>query len=371
LAGGRVLVTMNKSVINSPEHLHAQITQDEVLPVRYNTKHKPKGLYLMEEQTLDTVYGPEEQADLTRLIEIEGPAWGQSAIANNLSLLRDAEIIMASWGVPVMDEEFLEAAPNLRAVFYGAGSIRVFTTPAFWERKIVVSSAYSVNALPVSEYALGVILLSLKRFWSFAYTVKQGVDPWENHLRKVPGNYGSTVGFVSLGMIARRVIRLLKPFDIKCIVYCPFLTESDAAELGVERCSLSEIFRRSDAISLHTPLLPETTGLITGELIASMKEGATLINTARGAIIRESEMTATLRKRKDLTAVLDVCHPEPPVPHSALLQLPNVVLTPHIAGSLGNECRRLGRCMVDELRRYLAGDPLQWQVSEELAAKLA
>jgi phosphoglycerate dehydrogenase-like enzyme len=325
----------------------------------------------MDEQTLETVYGPEEQAELAKLIDIEPPAWGQSAIGRNLSLLRDAEIIVASWGVPVMDEAFLEAAPNLRAVFFGAGSIRSFTTPAFWERKIIVSSAYSVNALPVSEYTLGVILLSLKKFWSFAHNVRQGVDPWGNHLRKVPGNYGSTVGFVSFGMIARRLIQLLKPFDLKCIVYCPFLTESEAANLGVDRCTLSEVFRRSDAVSLHTPWLPETEGLITGELIASMKEGATLINTARGAIIRESEMTAVLCKRKDLTAILDVCYPEPPLPYSALLQLPNVVLTPHIAGSLGNECRRLGRSMIDELRRYLAGEPLQWQISEELASKLA
>jgi len=362
---------MNKSVVNSRELLRQQIPQDKAVSLEFHANRKPKGLYLMDEQNLDAVYGPEEQADLARLIDIEAPAWGQSAVSNNPSILRDVEIIMASWGVSVMDEAFLAAAPNLRAVFFGAGSIRIFTTPEFWDRKIIVSSAYSANAIPVSEYALAVILLSLKKFWSFALSAKQGTDPWGNHLRKVPGNYGSTVGFVSMGMIARKLIQLLKPFDIKCIVYCPFLTESEAAELGVERCSLSEVFRRSDAVSLHTPLLPETAGIITGELIASMKEGATLINTARGAIIRESEMTAILCKRKDLTAILDVCYPEPPAPHSALLQLPNVVLTPHIAGSLGNECQRLGRCMVDELSRYLAGEPLQWRVSEELAAKLA
>jgi phosphoglycerate dehydrogenase-like enzyme len=336
-----------------------------------NRFRKPKGLYLMDEQSLDAIYGPQDQADLARLIDIEGPEWGESALSSNPSILRDVEIIMASWGVSVMDEAFLAAAPNLRAVFFAAGSLRIFTTPAFWERKIIVSSAYSANAIPVSEYALAVILLSLKKFWSFSQSAKQGTDPWGTPLRKVPGNYGSTVGFVSMGMIARKLIQLLKSFDLKCIVYCPFLTDSEAADLGVERCSLSEVFRRSDAVSLHTPWLPETTGLITGELIASMKEGATLVNTARGAIIRESEMTDVLRKRKDLTAILDVCCPEPPVPHSALLELPTVILTPHIAGSLGNECGRLGRCMVDELRRYLAGEPLQWQISEELAAKMA
>jgi phosphoglycerate dehydrogenase-like enzyme len=362
---------MHTTVVNSRELLRQQIPQDEAISIDSHITRKPKGLYLMDEPSFGAVYGRQEQADLSRLIDIEAPACGKSAVSNNPSILRHAEIIMASWGVPVMDEAFLAAAPNLRAVFFAAGSIRIFTTPAFWERKIIVSSAYSANAIPVAEYALAVILLSLKKFWSFSQSTKQGTDPWGNHLRNVPGNYGSTVGFVSLGMIARKLIQLLKPFDINCIVYCPFLTESEAADLGVERCSLSEVFRRSDAVSLHTPLLPETAGIITGELIASMKEGATLINTARGAIIRESEMTTVLGKRKDLTAVLDVCHPEPPAPHSTLLQLPNVVLTPHIAGSLGNECQRLGRYMVDELSRYLAGKPLQWQVNEELAVKLA
>jgi len=362
---------MNISAPNSRVSLGQETSNDEAISICSPINRKPKGLYLIDEQTLDAVYGPEEQADLARLIDIEARPWGKSAVRNNPSILRDVEIIMASWGVSVMDEDFLAAAPNLRAVFFAAGSLRIFATPAFWNRKIIVSSAYAANAVPVAEYALAVILLSLKKFWSFSHSAKKGTDPWGNHLRKVPGNYRSTVGFVSVGMIARKLIQLLKSFDIKCIVYCPFLTESEASDLGVERCTLSEIFRRSDVVSLHTPLLPETTGIITGGLITSMKEGATLINTARGAIIRESEMTAVLHERKDLTAILDVCDPEPPPPDSTLLQLPNVVLTPHIAGSLGNECQRLGRYMVDELSRYLAGEPLHWQVSEELAAKLA
>ena len=102
-----------------------------------------------------------------------------------------------------------------------------------------------------------------------------------------------------------------------------------------------------------------------------MKPNATFINTARGAVVREAEMIETLRHRPDLQAVLDVCDPEPPAPDSPLLTLPNVVLTPHIAGSMGTECRRLGRCMVDEVRRYLAGEPLHWQITEADAARLA
>jgi phosphoglycerate dehydrogenase-like enzyme len=326
---------------------------------------KPKGLYLMDEATLDAVYGPEERLDLAQLIDIE------EGHLNDLSRLAETEILISSWGSPVMDEAFLEKAPRLKAVFYGAGSVRPIAPPTFWKRDITISSAYAANAFPVAEYTLGAILLSLKKFWNFAAAVKAENDPWGNHTRHVSGAYQSTIGLVSVGMIARRVIELLKSFDLRCIVYCPFLTEESAAELGVERASLRDVFRRSDVVSIHTPMLPETAGLITGELISSMKEGATLINTARGGVVQETEMIEVLRRRSDLSAILDVCNPEPPVPNSPLVRLPNVILTPHISGSLGPECRRLGRCMVEELSRYLAGKPLRWRITEELAAKLA
>jgi phosphoglycerate dehydrogenase-like enzyme len=135
--------------------------------------------------------------------------------------------------------------------------------------------------------------------------------------------------------------------------------------------SLEELFRESDVVSLHAPHTDETDGMITGEHIASMKRGATFINTARGGIVREEEMLEVLRKRPDLTAVLDVTEPEPAAADSPVFALPNVVLTPHIAGSLGLECRRMGRYMVDELRRYLNGEPLRWQVTRELVEKIA
>src|SRR5439155_15284758 len=112
------------------------------------------------------------------------------------------------------------------------------------------------------------------------------------------------------------------------------------------------------------PVVPETVGMITGALVDSMWPGATLINTARGVIVREAEMVEVLSRRPDLQAVLDVSDPvEPPAADSPLYALENVVLTPHIAGSAGPECRRMGRYMVEELRRYLAGEPLKWQVA--------
>jgi phosphoglycerate dehydrogenase-like enzyme len=332
---------------------------------------KPKGVYLMEEKTLQTVYGAEERDVIASLLDVEPIPYDGAALRGNPEWLKDVEIVMASWGSPILDAAFMEAAPKLRAFFYAAGSVKHFTTPAFWSRKVTISSAYATNAMPVAEYTLGVILLSMKRFWSFTQSVRAEIDPWDDHNRVVPGLYKSTVGLISCGMIARRLIQLLKPFDVRCLVYDPFVTESEMNELGVELCSLQEIFDLSDVVSIHTPLLPETRGMIRGQMVEAMKPGATLVNTARGAVIRQDELADVMARRGDLTAVLDVLDAEPPPAGLALLQLPNVWVTPHIAGSLGPECRRLGRAMVEELGRYLAGEPLQWQITEDFASKLA
>jgi phosphoglycerate dehydrogenase-like enzyme len=124
-------------------------------------------------------------------------------------------------------------------------------------------------------------------------------------------------------------------------------------------------------VSLHTPLLPETRGLIGREHFAAMKPGATFINTSRGEIVREADLIETFSRRTDLTAVLDVTSPEPPVEGSPLYTLPNVVLTPHIAGSTGRECRRMGETMIAEFDRWTAGSPLQCQVTQAQAALMA
>jgi len=187
-----------------------------------------------------------------------------------------------------------------------------------------------------------------------------------NH-HSAAGCYHTTVGLISAGAIARQLMELLTTFDMRVIVYDPFLTEGEAKHLGVERVPLDQVFRDADVISLHTPHLVETEGLITGELLDTMKQGATFINTARGAVVREQELIQTARKRPDLHFVRDVTHPEPPAADSPLYTLPNIVLTPHIAGSVGAECRRMGRYMVEELSRFIANEPLRWAVTPALA----
>jgi phosphoglycerate dehydrogenase-like enzyme len=328
-----------------------------------------RAIYLLNAEAFEQIYGAEERQQIASLVEIVAPPQTAASIQADPSPLAQVEAIFSGWGLPVMDEAFLAAAPDLRVVFYGAGSIKRMVTPAFWRRGIQITSAYAANAVPVAEYVLAAIFFSLKRGWHAMRMVRElrGYPTKGN----IPGAYGSIVGLVSLGMVGRRVVELLKGFDLHVLAYDPFVSQADAAALGVELCSLDEIFRRAHVVSLHTPWLTETEGMITGAHLNSMKEGATFINTARGAVVRENEMIQVLQNRPDLTAVLDVTYPEPPAPESLLYVLPNVVLTPHIAGAIGAECRRMGQAMIAELRRYLAGEPLLWGIDEGKAARLA
>lgn len=332
-------------------------------------KNKPKGIYLLNEAAFNKIYGPEERADINAVVDISETVVTPESLKENPSVLEDVEIIFSGWGAPLMDAEFLALAPKLEAVFYGAGTIRHMVTEAFWERGIVVTSSYAANAVPVAEFCVSQILFSLKLGWRHVLNLK-ATGEWRQ-CANVPGAYGSRVGLISLGMIGRKTLELLKPYDLKISVFSTSLNAEDARRMGVSLYSLDEIFAECDVVSLHTPNIPATRGMIQGSHFKRMKTDATFINTARGAVVNEPEMIEVLKERADITALLDVTNPEPPEKNSPLYTLPNVVLTPHIAGSLSGECRRMGRYAVEECRRYLSGAPLQWQITREIAARLA
>lgn len=325
----------------------------------------------MDPAAVDNVYGPEERAALAELVDIDtNLVIDEKKWRDHRDLVGEVDFILSGWKSPIYDADFLAAAPRLRGVFYAAGSIRYCVTDAFWARNIPITSAYAANAVPVAEYTVSVALLSLKQFWSRSVLARRGLG-WGDHTRPIPGAFRAVIGLVSYGMIARKVVELLSAFDVTVIVYCPYLDEASAALGGVERVSMEELFRRSDVVSIHTPVLPETRGFIDGRLVRSMKPSATLINTSRGVILNQVSVIEALRDRPDITAILDVTDPEPPTAEDPLFRLPNVVVTPHIAGSHGSECQRLGSYMVDELRRFLSGEPLRWRITREMAMRMA
>jgi phosphoglycerate dehydrogenase-like enzyme len=216
--------------------------------------------------------------------------------------------------------------------------------------------------------AFSLILLSLKRYFQHAAQYTQPVG--FKHL-PVAGGYRSTLGIIGMGMIGRRLSQMLRTIDVEIIVYDPYVQIEQARQCGAVLVSLEEVFKRSDVISLHAANLPETQRMIKGKHFQEMKPGATFINTARGALVDETEMAAVLRERLDIWALLDVTYPEPPVFDSPLYVLPNVVLTPHIAGSMDNECRRMAEYMIDEYQRFRSGQPLLYRVTKDMLDYMA
>ena len=329
-----------------------------------------RALFVLSERGYERIYGPQERADIAAQVDIIADMQTPQSIAAAPQLLAEVEIILSGWGGPRLDAAFMAAAPGLRAVFYGAGSLRRVVTGAFWESGAQITSAAGVNAVITGDFAYAQVLMALKGAWRHALRLRQ-----ERRWSRGPAAAGlsaSVVGLVSLGRVAQRVAASLQRHDLRVIAWDPYVDPALAESLGVTLVrSLEELFREADVVSLHTPLLPETRGLIGAVHLRTMKAGAVFINTARGALVREGELLQVLRERPDLFALLDVTWPEPPAPDSPLYALPNLVLTPHIAGAQGAECYRLGRCMVDELRRFLRGEPLLHGLTRDSYARMA
>lgn len=318
-----------------------------------------KAVLLGPDPLLSAAYPPELRSRLAQLVALAPSTIPPEAWREHRTALGSADLIFSTWGMPPLDEEFLGAAPALEAVFYAAGTVKGFATPAAADRGIVISSAAEANGIPVAEYCLATILLSLKNFWACTRQSPAGKFRKEGEPR---GAFGAVVGLVSLGAVGRRLADLLAHHDVRVLVHDPYLRPEDAARHNATLVGLDEIFRASDVVSLHTPWIPETEGMIRAEHLRAMKPGATFINTSRGAVVDEPGFCEALRERPDVTAILDVTHPEPPAADSPLRTLPNVILTPHIAGSMGSEVARLGWWMLDEAERLLDGRPLRHRV---------
>jgi phosphoglycerate dehydrogenase-like enzyme len=287
------------------------------------------------------------------------------------AVLADAEVLFTSWGCPPLTEEVLVAAPGLRAVVHAAGSVKPHVTDACWARGIRVSSAATANAIPVAEYTVAAILFANKRVFQIAahYRRHRQQADWEARFPGM-GNLGKTVGIVGASRVGRRVIELLRPFDLRVVLTDPYLNAPESRGLDAALVSLDELLSTADVVSVHAPALPETHHLIDAPRLALMRDGATLINTARASLIDQKALTAELASGR-LYAVLDVTEPETLPADSVLYDLPNVVLTPHIAGSLGGELARMANSALDELNRYARGLPFAHPITREDLARSA
>lgn len=282
--------------------------------------------------------------------------------------LPEVDVLLTGWGCPRIGPEVLDAAPKLQAILHAAGSVKAIVDPAAFDRGIQVSSAATANALPVAEFTVAAIVLAGKR--AFRLAAQYRIERRKADPHGMPGSYGTTVGLLGASRIARMVAERLRAFDLHVLISDPYLTGAEATELGAELVDNDTLFRRSDVLSVHAPLIPETVGLVDARLLGLLRDGSVLINTARGKIVNaEALISECVSGRID--AVLDVTDPEPLPPDSPLLDLPNVFVTPHVAGAVGNEIARLGELAVGELERLGTGRPLQHAISRTELGRLA
>lgn len=288
-------------------------------------------------------------------------------VLKDSSLSRNTERIFSTWYMPVFtDEEVRVLFPKLKEVFYGAGTVNYFAEP-FLKNGVRVFSAAKANGTPVAEFVVAQIILANKGYFQAQRNYKSLLWKW-NFLRSRrfaeshAGNYDAKVGLIGFGAVGSQVAMLLKPYHVSVYAYDPYVKDEVFSEAGIERMELDEIFKKCDVITNHLPDIPSTRGMLNARFFSQMKDNVTFINTGRGAQIVERDLSRAIRKRKNACAVLDVTRHEPVFPWSPLLWNKNVFISPHIAGSLSQEKRRLVEQMVAAAKMIDEGMTCEYEV---------
>jgi phosphoglycerate dehydrogenase-like enzyme len=327
---------------------------------------RPKVCLLMTLGLEDTLFNEQARDELNAICDVL--SWQPSQSIPD----SDVDIVLASWGSPKFDRAFLEAMPSLKMVAYAAGTIKKIVDNDFWEQDIKITTAAAANAVAVAEYTVATMVYLAK---NVRHAAKMYTDDNKDNflkLRDEPlGFNGLNVGLVGASYVGREVIRLLGSYNVQVAVYDPYLTIEEAEKLGVAKMELNELVAWADVVSVHAPKLPETQNLIGGEQFQLMKEGSFFINTARGTIV-DYDALAEITPQKKIEVVIDVTDPNEPLPaDSPLRKLDNVLITPHIAGSRGNEQQLMGTLAVEEIKRFVAGQPLVYEINKDDLPRIA
>ena len=315
-----------------------------------------KALLAMPGGLQHRMFSPAQLARLGELVEVDVSRTVPDLAAARDDELAQVEVLLTGWGSPAVDADALSRMPRLRAVVHTAGTVRFVATDALWEREdVLITSATEANAVPAAEYALAQILLAGKR------TLAQQARYRRDHTVTPPtapgpgiGNYGGVVGLIGASRIGTLVAEHLRRFDLEVLITDPFASADEIAALGAGKVEPEELYARADVVSLHAPDVPSTRGMVTRELLALMRDGTTFLNTARPALVDIDALRDEVLSGR-LSAVLDV-HDDL-ADDDPLWEAENALLTPHLAGSQGNELHRMGEAALEEVRRLAAGEP--------------
>ena len=284
--------------------------------------------------------------------------------------LMHADFALGSWGSPQLNEYVLEGNSRFKMLAYAGGSVADATTPEVWEKGIRVCSGNELFAESVAEATVAYIILALRGIYDDIYSVRDG--GWQvPSVKETRGLFDREIGLIGCGAIAKQVMLLLKPFRCSFKIAADYTLDKELLEsMNARQVSIEEVFSSCEIVSLHLSLTPQSRATIGGELFGMLPENAVFVNTARGAIIREKEMTEVLKKRSDIKAVLDVFEVEPLPLSSELRTLPNVFCVPHRGGPTIDRRKYVGRAMVDEMLRFEKGEVLKHEITADAASRM-
>jgi phosphoglycerate dehydrogenase-like enzyme len=325
----------------------------------------------MQPWALPGLFPADLMEQLRTLVRLEpGTALTSFETEEAVFVLREVDVLVTGWGCPRIDNAVLAAAPQLRAVIHTAGSVKGHVDPAVFAGGIAVSSAAQANAVPVAEYTVSAMVFAAKRVFARAnwYAHDRAAGDWRSG--EGTGLFGRTVGIIGASRTGRLVLDRLRVHNVRLLLADPYVTAEQARALGAQLVDVDELCRRSELVSVHAPALPETYHLLDARRLALLQDGATLINTARGSLVDTAALTDHCVAGR-IDAVLDVTDPEPLPPGHPLLRLPNVLVTPHLAGSQGHELRRLGNFTVAEVARFVRGEPLHGAICSDDLHRIA
>ena len=285
--------------------------------------------------------------------------------------LSECEVAFSTWGMlKLSEDEIKKYLPKLKFVFYAAGTVQYFAKP-FLNCGVRVFSAFAANAVPVAEYTVSQIILASKGFYQGAKRYRLALPASFIHTQKSRGNFDIKVGLAGLGCIGSMVAERLKEYDVKVYAYDPFCSKEKAEKLGVTLVDLERLFKECDVISNHLANKKELKNVFTNKHFSSMKKYSTFINTGRGDQVNEWALAKNLLLHPSRTAVIDVLKLEF-IPYiNPLFWCHNAIITPHIAGSMGNETHRMAYYMIEQLENYLNGKDTQYEVTKEMLSIMA
>jgi phosphoglycerate dehydrogenase-like enzyme len=267
------------------------------------------------------------------------------------SALKGFDAVIANRERTRFTRALFEQLPDLRIIAQTGNHVYHVDLEAAQARNIIVAKATGGGCTSAAELTIGLMLAVMRQIPSVDREVRNGGWP-------TPMTYvlrGKTIGLVGLGYVARHVAKIAKAFEMKVLAWGPRLTPDIAAAAGAENCDLDDLIRRSDVLSVHATLTPQSRGLIDARRIGLMKPGAYLINTARGPIVDETALCDALAGNRIAGAGLDVFDQEPLPPGHRLTKLPNAVLTSHLGWPTDEMYSKFAEAAADVLIDYLEG----------------